>query len=241
MTNTNANNASDLAGSAPATQPDAVSSAKRLLDGLQAGRIVNYVLLDKSIRPLLVLDPLDGTGKVDGDLFFMPATDLGNLPEPLTAGPSGHVPEFVVGLRGVPYDPSVGDADDLTSFPTPGTWHWPKKPAVMAAGIDAVAINVLALAAVSEILESFRAEILQTVNQKLETTVTSVNALLEPPAPFGGKVEGAETGTGKVVRFAEPGPQAVADPAQVSGVGQEASQEATGVEPETTKAAVAPE
>jgi len=143
--------------------PEAEAATEpRKVAGLVAGRIVQYVMVGGETRPMIVVNPLDGTGTVNGVLFFDGSNDRDKHPLPLMAGPSGHAPECARWITSAAFD--NGDA------PAPGTWHFPSTDPRQT-----VAMGLIAQSA----QESFTAELLAIVNEKLRVTVESVNEMLE--------------------------------------------------------------
>lgn len=138
----------------------------RRIAGLVSGRILNFVLASGSIRPLLVVNPLDGFGPVNGVLFFDPATDSPEtLGVPLLPNKYGHAPTFCVPVTGVPFD-ELGI--------TPATWHWPQGVMLrypVAASVDPAALSTQ--------VEAILAPVIDAINEKLELHLKATSDLLE--------------------------------------------------------------
>lgn len=145
----------------------------RVIAGLVAGRIVNYVMSDHTIRPLIVVNAFDGTGLVNGVLLFDGLNDAGNFPVPLVAGHSGHLPLCAAWIAGAKFD------DGKASIP--GTWDWPAKQPCVAAAVDAAALETAMLPIIERLMD--------TINAKLDATVQACNDLVEsafaPPFTIG--------------------------------------------------------
>ena len=131
--------------------------APSVLAGLQEGRIVNYVMADGAVRPLIVVNAWDRTGVVNGVLLFDGLNDRSNHPVALVADDSGFPPTVARWITSARYSESA----------EPGTWSWPKREQVVAVAVDP---------AVSQFMES---EILAEVNAKLESTIATLNAKLD--------------------------------------------------------------
>lgn len=140
---------------------------KRILAGLQASRLVWYVLLDLSVRPFLILDALDGTGTVLGILFFNRIQDERQLPVPCTVDDTGHKPACAMVLT-VEYS-EEGAA---------GSWMWPTKQPVMAANVDANAVNMAIDAYIEPVVARVTATFKQLLDDRLKAQDEAVQALL---------------------------------------------------------------
>lgn len=87
----------------------------------QVGKVVNFVMKDKTVRPLIVLVPWGGsTNMVNGHLLLDGGNDRLNDPQ-------GDVPAEVVEAPLVRWAGSVHNEEPIDSDGTliPGTWHWP--------------------------------------------------------------------------------------------------------------------
>jgi hypothetical protein len=146
-------------------------AAPRVLAGLQAGRIVNYVMKNGDIRPMLIIALIESAvaNTVRGIVFHDGSGDVRNFPLMLLAGPSGHVPDHVA-LVNAPFD----DDEEL-----PGTWHWPTKQPVIAASVDNGNLELLVTGLMSSVLEQFKAELLALVNAKCDVLSKSVGDALD--------------------------------------------------------------
>lgn len=152
-----------------ANQAEAVAETPRIIAGLQEGRIVDYRLNDGTVRPIIVVCAGDRTGLIAGVLFFKGREDNRNHPMPLPTDESGHLPSHSVLLIDVPYSEDA----------TPGSWGWPTKQAVIAAGVDANAINTTVMAILEPILQRIQKQLLDVVNEKLDANVDTVNKLMD--------------------------------------------------------------
>lgn len=137
---------------------------KRTLVGLVAGRIVNYVM-KSCVRPMMIVNPGDGSGDIDGVLFFNGIADGDNFPAILgtvtTIDTFGRQLLSVL-VKGVPHD------FDFTE----GSWHFPwREPAPMAAGVGAEVLTTL--------LEAKLGEFTESLNKKLQATVDTCNEIAE--------------------------------------------------------------
>lgn len=142
----------------------AVVDVPRRLSGLVSGRILNFVIASGDIRPLLVVNPLNGFGPVNGILFFDPATDSAEtLGVPLLPNKYGHAPLFCVPLSNVPYEELA-----LNS----GTWHWPARPSpLVASAVDPAALSTQ--------IEAILAPVIDAINAKLDAHLKATSDLLE--------------------------------------------------------------
>jgi hypothetical protein len=97
------------------------------MKGLQAGRIVNYVMKDGQARPLLVARAWGDSGIVNGVLFVDGSNDDGNLP--IQVGPVPRITSEVVGIGLVKAAATGIWATSVHFDPKkkPGTWHWPER------------------------------------------------------------------------------------------------------------------
>lgn len=145
----------------------------RVVAGLQEGRLVNYVMRDHSIRPLLVVNARDRAGLVDGVLFFNGPSDNGLHVIPMEAEHSGFIPYTVRNLKAVPFDES--------KTLMPGTWHWPQRQPVVAAGLDNAALEQIVDALTQSVMRQAKIAMdaqTELVNDKLAQTVETVNQSL---------------------------------------------------------------
>lgn len=100
-------------------------------DGLQGGRIVNFVTKSGNIRPMLIVlaflssfpdleNPSNSTlkpnGTVNGIVFRDPVADMADFSQ-CEGDTHARLAEFA---QSVPFADGPGN-------PTPGTWHWPAK------------------------------------------------------------------------------------------------------------------
>jgi hypothetical protein len=166
------------------TEPDDATNSgdapKRKLVGLVAGRIVNYVMKGFGVRPLLIVNPGDGSGSVNGVLFFDGISDGDNFPAALgtvtTIDTFGRQLLSVL-VKGVPHDFEGAE----------GSWHFPwREPAPMAAGVSAEVLNTLLEAKLAAFYESLDEKLQATVdtcNQIAENSSKLVKEALEAPAP----------------------------------------------------------
>lgn len=172
-----------LAAAADSPQTTEVTKATpkvgpRKLAGLVAGRIVNYVMADGTLRAFFVVNPWDGTGLVNGILFFDGVNDAKIHVVPLGVDSSGHVPAFAKLLASVPYSEDA----------TPGSWHFGAKQAVVASSVDPDALLTQLIALNKSDFEKGGAvltqQVLEVVNEKLAATVQTVNQLLDGHREF---------------------------------------------------------
>jgi len=92
------------------------ATVEEMLHGprVTVGRIVNYVLADGQVRPLMVTHVQGAAlGHVNGVLFFDGSNDARVLPREHT-DPAG---QPYMQLAVIRYDANK----------TPGTWHWPEE------------------------------------------------------------------------------------------------------------------
>lgn len=161
------------------------------LAGLQAGRIVNYVMANGKVRPFIIVEPWDSTGIVNGVLLFDGSNDKGNFAQML-----GHVPDDIseadlADLQNsqAAYHPEIQGVKQLcaeliysapySDTPKPGTWHWPKRDAIQAASVDPAALQTQLEALVSTDVEAAKADLLQQANMKIQALAESVQAALD--------------------------------------------------------------
>lgn len=134
---------------------------KRILVGLIAGRIVNFVMANLAIRPLLIVNPQDATGKVNGVVFLDGQNDQGNTPGHPFVVPVG---EYV---RDVAYCPVPCDFDPGAEL-IAGTWHWPQRQPVMAESLSPeTAVGFVA--EIKALFDERDAGLLATVNEMLDS------------------------------------------------------------------------
>lgn len=136
----------------------ATGDAPRVLAGLIAGRLVNFVMADESVRPFLVVIPNDATGPVNGVLFIDGPHDRQLCPRNIAPEQSGAFPEVAVRLVDVAY----------SELHEPGSWHWPAKQPVIAAGIDANAINTAVAMMMEPVVARMRQQIIDDVSVRIE-------------------------------------------------------------------------
>lgn len=152
-----------ISEAAAAGAEEGLQVVPKRIAGLLGGRIVNYVMGNDEVRPLIVVNPFDSTGILNGVLLFDGRSDLGKFPVALGSVNVADLHEnqlCTLFVQGVAFDDEGA----------PGTWHWPSRQPVVAAGLDA------------SVLETFREELLATMNQKLQSTVESVNNALDSHA-----------------------------------------------------------
>lgn len=199
-------------GDAGALVTDAVlQEPPRVLAGLTAARLVWYFLLDLSVRPFLILDAGDGSGKVLGVLFFNGSLDERQLPVPLVSDPSGHKPTLSVVVEA-----------DYTEDAEAGKWRWPERQPVMAAGVDADAINVAVAAMMEPVIKRVVQSFKDDLADKLEAQTAKVQELLDangellkdtvakiqhPVLPGIASAESAGAASGGPALVADPEPQ----------------------------------
>lgn len=164
----------------------------RKIAGLAAGRIVLYVMVNGDVRPMIVVNPEWSSGAVNGVLFFDGSNDRDNHPIPLVAGPSGHAPECARWITSARYDDS--------QEPAAGTWHFPTSDPRQT-----VAMGLIAHSA----FDTFTADVMATVNEKLRVTMESVNEMLESHDKLIAAAIGNATREGTTLPA--PGTQAPAD------------------------------
>lgn len=160
------------------TENVTVEKAVRVLVGLQAGRIVNYVMRNFKVRPMVILEPFDGNGAVNGLLFFDGLNDNGNFPNPRRIGDSGQCSQTAEWIEGAEFREPFDDGGELT----PGTWHWPVAARVRASSVDANAIETIVEQLVAKVREELlgnQEQLILTINEKLNATVSKVDDMLD--------------------------------------------------------------
>lgn len=162
-----------------ATDTTTDEAPKRKLVGLIPGRIVNYVM-KSCVRPLLIVNANDGSGVIDGVLFFNGIADGDNFPASLgtvtTIDTFGRQLLSVL-VKSVPHDFDFAE----------GSWHFPWREATpMASGLSAEVINTLLEAKLGDFMESLNKKLQATVdtcNEIAENSSKLVKEALEVPAP----------------------------------------------------------
>lgn len=119
----------EAVGGSPATSPG-VPVEQRAAAGLQAGRIVNYVMLDGSIRPLIVVRVWQSgpvPGYINGVLIFDGLNDASNFPSRLDYNPQTEIGQGPFGpIMKVLCEEWV-TSTHYDEAKSPGTWHWPDR------------------------------------------------------------------------------------------------------------------
>lgn len=176
--NTGASAGSNLAPetntAAAADSPQSTEEAQpRRIHGLVACRIVNFVMADGEVRPLLVVNAFDGTGPVNGILFFDGIHDRNRQVVHLGVDASGHVPEFAKLLSNVQYSEDA----------IPGTYHFAKRESVMASSVDPNALTTQLMALNQAEFEKggkiLTQSIVDLVNEKMAASLEAVKQLLD--------------------------------------------------------------
>lgn len=163
----------NVSDTAAVVEPSSEVFGPRKLVGLVAGRLVNFVMADGAVRPLLIVNPWDGSGPVDGVLFFAGAQDRARHVRPLSPGGSGHLPTFATLLLNVAH----------SHEPEVGKWHWPHTGKVTASSVDANHFQTVFESAFADAFGKastiLKAQILDLMNEKLVLNLEAVNAMIE--------------------------------------------------------------